>query len=76
MTKYYSLLTLEHGSVSRWCPQFGDYDRSVVMAERDNYVESQGYRKKDTKIVCTDDTQASIDTYCKKLNESLVTTNA
>jgi len=69
MTKYYSLLTLEHGGgVSRWCPQFGDYKRSVVVAERDAYVDSQGYRKKDTKIVCTDDSQKSITDYCKQLN--------
>lgn len=69
MIKYYSLLTLEHGNgVSRWCPQFGDYERQIVVTERDSYVESQGYKKKDTKIVCTGDRQADIEQYCKQLN--------
>lgn len=57
---YYTLLTLENG---RWCPQFGDYDRAVVVQERrDSYSE---YR---WQIVKTDGTQAAINDVVATVN--------
>lgn len=58
--KYYTLLTLEG---SKWCIQFGDYEKDVVKDEQqDSY---QGYK---CKIICTKDNQKAIEEAVHKLN--------
>jgi len=50
---YYTLLTRDNAT-SKWHPQFGDYDRAVVVEERAVCCESQmGPRKSDTHILKT-----------------------
>ena len=60
--KYYSLLTLVDDN---WCIQFGDYDREVVEDERDEYKENG----ETTKIIVTNDDQASINEKVVQLNQ-------
>ena len=67
--KYYTLLTRDGGTGSPWAPQFGDYDRDVVIDEQtDTY--SATYRSRDMKIIRTADDQPSIDAAIAKLNGS------
>jgi hypothetical protein len=67
--KYYTLICREDG---KWSPQFGDYDKSVVRDELDDYANSFGsshYARKDIMIIATDDDmQATIDAAIAKLN--------
>lgn len=60
MRKYY---VLAHWNVatSEWGVEFGDYDRSVVSWEREDYLQSGNYRAKFLHIVCCGDTQAAIN---------------
>jgi len=67
--RYFTLLAKEPNE--NWAPQFGDYDRETVEAERDEYKESIGSTwPKGTKfsIISTADDQASIDACVAKLN--------
>jgi hypothetical protein len=57
MKTYFTLAVREDG---RWAPQFGDYSRSVVAEELDDYL-SRDVRRGDLKVVRSGDTQASID---------------
>jgi hypothetical protein len=62
---YYTLLKLNVKD-GYWYPQFGDYDRSVVKAEkRDSYSLSV------TTIIETEDDQASIDAAIAELNRDI-----
>lgn len=64
--QYYSLLVREAG---RWAVQFGDYDKEIVNAERDDYRDgSQGIKAKDMRVVATKGTQAAIDAEVARLN--------
>lgn len=63
---YYTLATREYEGAD-WSPQFGDYSRGVVEAEKEDYLE-QGYEKKDLKIIQTGDTQQQIDDEIAVLN--------
>lgn len=64
--RYHTLAVREDG---RWAPQFGDYDRETVEAERDDYRHgSQGIKARDLRIVTTGPTQADIDAAIAKLN--------
>lgn len=67
MNKYYTLL-IKHEINNSWSPEFGDNDREVVEFELGAWLYD-GVKKKDTKIICTDDTQKAIDTYVNKLNK-------
>jgi hypothetical protein len=68
MRKYYTLAIREDGV---WTPQFGDYNRSVVEEERSYVVghPSGEVKKKDTKVICSGSSQASINAAIAKLNE-------
>lgn len=59
---YYTLLVKRAGV---WSAQFGDYDREVV-----SYEEHDCYDTEVTKIIKTDDNQASIDAKIAELNGS------
>jgi len=65
--RYYTPLTREDG---QWCPQFGDFDRQTVEAERDDLVSSPAtaIRKKDTKIIETASGQKAINAAIATLN--------
>lgn len=64
MKAYYSLLSLE---ADRWCIQFGDYDRDVVMAELRDWKEREPELA--MRIVRTEgDGQAVIDATVAALN--------
>lgn len=65
--KYYSLLTLEnvHGQ-SKWCIQFGDFDKEVVKQEvEDSYSEYK------TRIITTLAGMEHIETKVNALNQQL-----
>lgn len=65
MTKrnYHTLFIREDG---RWCPQFGDYERSVVAQEqRDEYP---GLKKSEWKIVTHEDSLAGHNAAVAELN--------
>lgn len=72
MAKKYYTLAQFNVEAKTWQPQFGDYDRKVVEDEREDIL--CGYncgvmvRKKDVKIITTDETQAAIDAAIAKLN--------
>ena len=56
---YYTLLVRDNKDAD-WTVHFGDYDRSVVVDERADITEHE-YSKGNTKIIGSDDDQASID---------------
>lgn len=62
--RYYTLAVREDG---QWTAQFGDYDRETVQAELDDYVDHD-YRKRDLRIVQSNDDQASIMNAVARLN--------
>lgn len=62
--RYFTLVVKGDG---RWSPEFGDYDRDVVVAEVDDY-RSQGYTAGRLKIIETADAQTAIDTAVRRLN--------
>jgi hypothetical protein len=64
--RYFTLAVRDDG---RWAPQFGDYDRSVVADELNDYVDSHDYRRKDLRILTTTDAQAAIDAAVAALNK-------
>lgn len=63
---YYTLITRDPDD-RRWYPQFGDYSRKVVVEEEESYKPN--FRKKDRRIIKTEDAQASIDVAIKRINE-------
>lgn len=64
---YFTLLTREHTTEGKWTIQFGDYSKAVVEQERkDSY---SNYAKGNTKIIKTDDDQASIQEWVDILNK-------
>lgn len=66
MAKYHSLLIRE-SKAAPWSIHFGDYDREVVEAERDDVTEHE-YKRGDTKIITTKGTQTAITAAVAKLN--------
>jgi hypothetical protein len=67
MAGRYHTLALRDGGI--WRPEFGDYDKSVVEAERDDYHEGGGHRLADLRIISTGDTQAAINAAIATLNQ-------
>lgn len=64
---YYTLLVYDRDI--GWTPQFGDYCRHTVKSELEDYNYSQGIRRKDLRIVATDDcSMQSINAVLAKLN--------
>lgn len=69
MSKAYYTLA-ERQPDGPWSPQFGDYDKEAVEAERADMLYSGAgrLRGKDLKIIKTGDRQADIDAAVAKLN--------
>jgi hypothetical protein len=65
--RYFTLCTLDEG---RWSPQFGDYQRSLVEAEAEDYRRE--YRRHDLKIIVTGARQADIDSAVSALNGAAI----
>lgn len=65
--KYHSLL-VRAGRASDWQIHFGDYEKHVVVQEQADICANGDYRKINTKIIATGDTQGDIDTAVKLLN--------
>jgi hypothetical protein len=67
MTKqYYVLLIFTN---NRWYPEFGDYDRSTVLSERDDYRRE--YKASHLKVLAVkDDTQEATDCAVSALNKA------
>ena len=69
MTKYFTLFVyeLEH---QKWFNYFGDYDKNVVIDERDDLHQNlyHGILKQHMCIVQTRDDQSAIDAALDKLN--------
>jgi hypothetical protein len=63
--QYHTLLLLDRGT---WRLEFGDYDKSTVEAERDDYHQGGGYELQDLRIITTGDTQAAINAAVAKFN--------
>ena len=65
---YYTLL-VQWEQNGPWSPEFGDYVKDVVVAERKNFLESYDLRKRQTIIVtCVDDTQAALTEAMANIN--------
>ena len=64
MRAYYNLIAKEDGE--SWALVFGDYDRSVVVQEGEDNAYSNGWKRKDWKVVCGSNRDA-ID-LCHALN--------
>jgi hypothetical protein len=67
-TPYFTLAVREDG---RWSPQFGDYDRAVVEQEIADMLDSAawpGLKRRDTKIVRSDASRASVNAALAALN--------
>lgn len=69
MTKrtYYTLLVRDN-KTSPWAIHFGDYDRECVKDEQNDIVDSEEYRRSDTKVITTDDDQPAINAAVAALN--------
>lgn len=66
MSRKYFTLATRNGD-KRWYPQFGDYDRGIVVQEKqDTYARD--YRGKDMKIIVSGDTQPEIERALAHLN--------
>jgi hypothetical protein len=65
MTRYYTLVGRCANS-RRWGVLFGDYSRTVVTAERQEYQRDPDF--KGLRIITTEDTQAAIDAAVRVLN--------
>ena len=68
MARYHSLLIRTH-KAEPWAIEFGDYDRCVVKDEKQEYDYSGEYQ---TRIICTSDKQADIESAVASLNRHLV----
>lgn len=68
---YHTLLTrdLKHPISNQWCPDFGDYDKAVVEAERDDYRD-KGWAAAELRIIETAPNQKEIDAAVAALNAS------
>ncbi len=51
-TKMYWTLEVRYGDAGKWCIEFGDWDRSVVKAEMNDYKD-HGHKAKNLRIVGT-----------------------
>lgn len=66
---YYTLAVLEDG---KWAPQFGAYQKRVVMEERDDqYAGGHGVPLKNLKIITSGEKQSEIDAVIAKLNKAM-----
>lgn len=65
MKRYYTLAVREDGV---WSPQFGDYSRATVHEEMADMLDHD-VRRKDLKVIETDDTQVSIMAAIERLNK-------
>ena len=74
-TKKYFTLVQFNAIAKTWQPQFGDYDKQVVVDERDDmlcgYNCGVSLRKKDFKIIATTPEQKDIDAAVAALNAKL-----
>jgi hypothetical protein len=65
MCNYYTLLVKYESKDEPWSIAFGDYDKETVHQEKvDAYDDA-----KDTKIICTEDSQSSINEAVELLNK-------
>jgi hypothetical protein len=72
MKPYFTLLTRD-GDSSPWSPQFGDYTRASVEAERQSLVHHAiPVKSRNTKIIRTDEHQSAINSAVRALNNPVV----
>lgn len=64
---YYTLCVHYHFG---WSPEFGDYDRSVVQQERDDFrwASQRPWKAKDFKIIATGGKQTEINAAVAAMN--------
>jgi hypothetical protein len=65
MCKYYTLLVKYESKTEPWSIAFGDYDKEVVHQESEDAYEDA----KATKVICTEDSQSSINEAVELLNK-------
>jgi hypothetical protein len=63
---YHTLLSRD-ARTGRWCIEFGDYDRSTVEDELEDYLD-HGYRRNQLRIIKTGDHQQDINAAVDALN--------
>ena len=84
MKNYYTLLVLHKTEESnatksgwalpgdKWTPEFGSFDKKEVEEERDYvWIDGDGFTKKETKIICTEERQEAVDWQVKVLNAEI-----
>lgn len=67
MSSYFTLLVRDDAS-SPWCIHFGDYVLQVVREERRDLIDAETYTARNTRIITTADSQASIDAAVAQAN--------
>lgn len=65
--KYYTLVAFDKLN-QKWFIEFGDYDKTVVIFELEDYKD-RGYRAKDLKIITSGETQEEINLAVNELNK-------
>lgn len=65
--KYWTLACRDPDT-GRWSPQFGDYDKNVVVQERDDYKDAGTYKPKDMVVVSHNDTPGALNIEIERLN--------
>lgn len=64
---YYTLVSREKKTDAKWCIEFGDYDRKVVVQEREDSKQP----KTEYQILKTLETQKSVNDAVNELNNKL-----
>ena len=67
---YYTACIRDRDGV--WAPQFGDYDRAVVVEEMEDWHDATGLhgsKRRDMKIITTGPKQADINAAVDALNK-------
>lgn len=67
MTKAYYTLVSRNSAASRWCIEFGDYDRNTVKEEQQD-LKDDGHSMSNLMIIKSGDTQSEIDAAVAALN--------
>ncbi len=67
MARKYYTLCIRHETSGNFCPEFGDWSRSVVMDERDDLLDHD-IKRKNIRVISTGGTQAEINAGVARLN--------
>jgi len=71
MSRPYHVLFARESATDRWTLEFGDYDKSTVVYERQTYRDND-YKASNLKVITsTSDKQACLNAIMARLNNEL-----